>query len=160
MRNSILIGGNALNSAGNTYWLNNRHATEQAQAQTLPAFSAREVSREFVPTTVAWLGLIPSWILLGMILLATFGICLTVLARTRAESKASALQYQQMSVEIDRARRTNELLQLEIRRMTNDPNMIESEARARLGMVRPNDIVVPIESVKQASALGTLSFVR
>jgi cell division protein FtsB len=65
-----------------------------------------------------------------------------------------------MSAEIDRAHRTNELLQLEIRRMTSDPNMIESEARTRLGMVRPNDIVVPVDSVKQASALGTLSFVR
>jgi cell division protein FtsB len=149
-----------LNRAGNTYWLNNRNATEQSSAQVLPLFSAREVSREFVPTTVAWLGLIPSWIFLGMILLATLGICFTVIGRTRAESKASFLQYQHMSAEIDRARRTNELLQLEIRRMTSDPNMIESEARTRLGMVRPNDIVVPVDSVKQASALGTLSFVR
>ena len=149
-----------MNRAGNTYWLNNRNATEQSSAQALPIFSAREVSREFVPATVAWLGLIPSWIFLGMILLATLGICVTVIGRTRAESKASFLQYQNMSAEIDRARRTNELLQLEIRRMTSDPNMIESEARTRLGMVRPNDIVVPVESVKQASALGTLSFVR
>lgn len=149
-----------MNNAGNTYWLSNRHATQRASAQALPALSVREVSRELVPATIGWLGLIPSWIILGMILLATLGICSAVITRTRAESKASSVQYQRINAEIDTARRANESLRMEIRRMTSDPNMIESAARARLGMVRPNDIVVPVESVKQASALGTLSFVR
>jgi cell division protein FtsB len=53
-----------------------------------------------------------------------------------------------MNGEIDAVRRVNDSLRLEIRRMTNDPNIIESAARTRLGMVRPNDVVIPIESVK------------
>jgi cell division protein FtsB len=44
--------------------------------------------------------------------------------------------------------------------MTTDPNIIESAARIRLGMVRPNDVVIPVESAKQGPAPGTLSFVR
>lgn len=149
-----------MNRAGTTFWLSNRDATKRHTAQALPELSVREVSREIIPTTVGRLRLIPSWIILGMILLATLGICFTVIVRTRAESKTSLLQYQRMTADIDMARRANELLQLEIRRMTNDPNMIESAARMRLGMVRPNDVVIPVESVKQGSPLGTLSFVR
>jgi len=83
-----------------------------------------------------------------------------VIVRTQAESKASSLQYQRMAADIDAARRANESLQLEIRRITTDPNIIESAARTRLGMVRPNDIVIPVDSVKQGLALRTLSFVR
>lgn len=149
-----------MNRAGNPYWLSNRHATQQATARALPELSVPEVSREIIPVTAGRLGLIPSWIFLGMILLATLGICSTVILRTRAESKASSLQYQRMAADIDTARRANESLQLEIRRMTTDPNIIESAARTRLGMVRPDDIVIPVDSVKQGSALGTLSFVR
>ena len=102
----------------------------------------------------------PSWVILGMILFATLGICVAAIMRTRAESKASFLQYQQMSADIDAARRANASLRIEIRSMTTDPNIIESEARARLGMVRPNDVVIPVDSVKQGSAFETLSFVR
>ncbi len=65
-----------------------------------------------------------------------------------------------MATEIDAMHRSNASLQTEIRRMTGDPGMIESVARERLGMVRPNDIVVPIESIQSVSNLGTLSFVR
>ncbi len=146
--------------AGNTYWLSNRHATQRAAAQALPAFSVLEASREIIPATAIRLRLIPSWILLGMVLIATLGICSTVIVRTQAESKASSLQYQRMAADIDAARRANESLQLEIRRITTDPNIIESAARTRLGMVRPNDIVIPVDSVKQGLALRTLSFVR
>ncbi len=153
-------GGIPLNRAGNTYWLSNRHGTQRATAQALPELSIREVSREFIPTTIGRLGLIPSWVILGMILLATLGICAAAIMRTRSESKTSLLQFQQMSADIDAARRVNDSLQSEIRRMTTDPNIIESAARTRLGMVRPNDVVIPIESVKQGSAIDTLSFVR
>jgi cell division protein FtsB len=141
-----------LNSAGNTYWLSNRHGTQRAAAQSLPELSIREVSREFIPTAIRRLRLIPSWVILGMILLATLAICAAAITRTRSESKASLLQYQQMNADIDAARRANESLQVDIRSMTTDPNIIESVARTRLGMVRPNDVVIPIESVKQGSA--------
>ena len=149
-----------MNRAGNTYWLSNRHGTQRATAQALPELSIREVSRELIPTTIGRLGLIPSWVILGMILLATLGICAAAIMRTRSESQTSFVQYQQMTADIEAARRVNESLQREIRSMTTDPNIIESAARTRLGMVRPNDVVIPIESVKQGSAIETLSFVR
>jgi cell division protein FtsB len=137
-----------LNRVSNTYWLSTRPGPQRVAAQPLPAISIREVSRYFIPTTVGRIGLVPSWVLLGMVLLATLGICGAVIMRTRAESRASLLQFQQMNGEIDAVRRVNDSLRLEIRRMTNDPNIIESAARTRLGMVRPNDVVIPIESVK------------
>ena len=95
-----------------------------------------------------------------MILFATLGICSTVIIRSRAQLEASSLQYGRMTSEIESMRRSNRSLQAEIRRMTSDPGMIETAARERLGMVRPNDIVVPLESVQSVSNLGTLSFVR
>jgi cell division protein FtsB len=149
-----------LNRVGHTYWLSNRQITPQSSAQALPALSARDISREIFPATVGWLGLIPSWIILGMILLATLAICSTVIMRTRAEAQASAIELQSMRAEVETSRQANEALQIEIRRMTSDPNMIETAARARLGMVRPNDVVVPVESIQHSSSLGTLSFVR
>ena len=80
--------------------------------------------------------------------------------RSRAELKASSLEYGRMTSEIDSMRRSNASLQVETRLMASDPGTIESAARERLGMVRPNDIVVPIESIGPVSSFGTLSFVR
>ena len=142
----------SLNRAGNTYWLSSRRITQPAAVQALPALSIPDRSRSISPAAVSrWLGLIPSWIILGMILLATLAICATVIVRTRAQLQTSAIQYERMVSEIDSLRRSNTSLEIEIRRMTSDPSMIESAARSRLGMVRPNDIVVPLESVPVGS---------
>jgi cell division protein FtsB len=149
-----------LNRIGNTNWLRNRQVAQQAAVQALPALPVRDLSRDLVPATMRWFGLIPSWIILAMILFATLGICSTVIVHSRAQLEASSLQYSQMASEIESMRRSNALLQAETRRMTNDPGMIETAARERLGMVRPNDIVVPLESIQSVSNLGTLSFVR
>jgi cell division protein FtsB len=146
-----------LNRVGDTYWLRNRHVTQQVATQALPV---RELSREWLPAAVDWLRLLPSWIFLAMILIATLGICSTVIMRSRAELKASSLEYGRMTSEIDSMRRSNASLQVETRLMASDPGTIESAARERLGMVRPNDIVVPIESIGPVSSFGTLSFVR
>lgn len=149
-----------MNRVGNTYWLNNRHVAQRVATQTLQTLPVSELSREWLPATLDWLRLIPSWIFLPMILIATLGICSTVIVRSRAELNASSLEYGRMTSEIESMRRGNTALQGEIRRMVSDPSTIESAARERLGMVRPNDIVVPIESIRPVSTLGTLSIVR
>jgi cell division protein FtsB len=95
-----------------------------------------------------------------MILVATLGICSTVIVRSRAELKASTLEYGRMTYEIASIRKSNGFLQSEIHRIATDPFTIESAARERLGMVRPNDVIVPIESVRPTSSFGTVSFVR
>ena len=56
---------------------------------------------EVLPATLRWVGLVPSWIILGMILLATLAICSTVIMRTRTEVHASALELQRLGVEVD-----------------------------------------------------------
>jgi cell division protein FtsB len=65
--------------------------------------------------------------------------------RSRSELSTSAEQYQRIGSEIEKLRKTNASLGLEIRRLREDPRTIESAARARLNMIRPNEIVVPIE---------------
>ena len=148
-----------MNRLGNTYWLSNRQATQRV-AQTIPMLPVRDISREVFPVALSWLRMIPSWMFLAMILMATLGICSTVITRSKAELKASTTEYGRISSEIASIRRSNASLQVEIRRMASDPGTIESAARERLGMVRPNDVVVPIDSIGPVSNFGTLSFVR
>jgi cell division protein FtsB len=86
-----------------------------------------------------------------MIILAAIGTASAVNVRMRSELQLSSHQYQRAVSEVEILRRGNVVLGMEIRRMTNDPNLIETFARSRLGMVRPNDIVVPTESVKRTN---------
>ena len=65
--------------------------------------------------------------------------------RSRSELSTSAEQYQRIGSEIEKLTKTNASLGLEIRRLRDDPRTIESAAHARLNMIRPNEIVVPIE---------------
>jgi len=140
------------------YWLSDQRVTQRITAQAFPAFAAPNFQ---VATVRArnLLGSIPSWLILVMIVLAVLGTASTVIGRMRGELQVSSLQYERTASEIELLRRGNVSLGMEIKRMTNDPSMIESAARSRLGMVRPNDIVVPTESVGHSN-MGTLSFVR
>lgn len=99
---------------------------------------------------------VPSWIYLGMILVAASAICVTVNLRGIAEAKSAARQHQQLATDLDAIRKSNAQLEVQVRQITTDPAIIESAARVRLGMVRPTDIVVPIKSQSGT----TLSFVR
>lgn len=149
-----------MNRLGNTYWLSNRQITQRVSSQAIPTVPIRELTREMVPAALGWMRLIPSWIFLAMILVATLGICSTVIVRSRAELKASTMEYGRMTYEIASIRKSNGSLQSEIHRIATDPFTIESAARERLGMVRPDDVIVPIESVRPTSSFGTVSFVR
>lgn len=64
-----------------------------------------------------------------------------------------------METEITALRRANASLQNEVIRITTEPAHIESVARERLGMVRPTDVVVPLQT-RSATNLASLSFVR
>jgi cell division protein FtsB len=141
----------------NKYWLEDQRVTQRIAAQTFPAIARPNLELATV-RVLNLLASIPSWLVLIMIILAVLGTASTVIGRMRSELQASTQQYQRTASEIEILRRGNASLGIEIKRMTNDPSMIESAARSRLGMVRPNDIVVP-KSV-QSSNLGTLSFAR
>ena len=142
----------------NKYWLSDQRVTQRIAAQTFPTFVAPNVQLTTVRVRNL-LASIPSWLILVMIILAVLGTASTVISRMQSELQFSTQQYQRTASEIEVLRRGNASLGMEIRRMTDDPSTIESAARSRLGMVRPNDIVVPTESV-ESSNLGTLSFAR
>jgi len=146
----------------NKYWLSDQRVTQRIATQAFPAFAAPNLQLATVRVRNLFAS-IPSWFILVMIILAVLGTASTVIGRMRSELQLSTQQYQRTASEIELLRRGNASLGIEIRRLTNDPSMIESAARSRLGMVRPNDIVVPTEPVdtsKGTSTLGTLSFAR
>jgi len=145
---------------GNTYWLSNRAANLRVPIQAIPKLSLQEFTGECLPSTLQTLSLLPSWIFLAMILIATMGICSSVILRSKEELKVTTVEYSRIGAEIAAIRRSNASLQEQIRRIASDPVSIESAARERLGMVRPSDIVVPMKSTRAVSNFGTLWFVR
>lgn len=90
-------------------------------------------------------GIIPSWVVFGMILLATFAVCVTVNLRTRAKVQFASQHFAAMQNDVEALRSVNRTLQEEVERLRNDPRAIEAAARANLNMIRSNEFIVPIE---------------
>lgn len=139
-----------MSKAANTYWVDSRLNAQRVAVRPLPSFApVRDLSRELIGSRAEVRrrgGVIPAWVFFGMIFLATLGFCVTVNMRSRSELSTSAEQYQKISGEIEKLRRTNANLGLEIRRLRDDPRTIESAARSRLNMIHPNEIVVPLNN--------------
>ncbi len=87
---------------------------------------------------------IPSWVVFSMIMLATFAVCVTVTMRTQAARGAAEQRYEQMATEVQGIREQNEALRRNVERLRKDPRTREAAARARLNMVRTNEVVVPL----------------
>ena len=138
-----------MNKAANTYWTDSRLSTQRPAARPLTLGApAREISRELVGTRAEVRrrgGLIPSWAVFTMIMLATFALCVTVTMRTHAEMRSAEQKYSQMRTEVQTLTNTNDSLRREAQRLQNDPRAIEAATRARLNMVRANEIVVPVD---------------
>jgi cell division protein FtsB len=90
-------------------------------------------------------GVIPSWVVFGMILLATFAVCITVNMRTRARVQLASEQFASMQTDVEALRDVNRSLQMEVQRLRTDPRSIELAARKNLNMIRSNEFIVPIE---------------
>ena len=108
----------------------------------------REISLDIIGTRAEVRrrgGIIPSWVIFGMIILATFAVCVTVSMRTRAKLNLASQQYARIQSDVNTLRSSNDALRREIDQLRNDPRAIESAARSRLNMVRANEIVVPVE---------------
>lgn len=139
-----------MNKAANTYWVDNRLRSQRVATRALPSLASptRELSREIIGTRTEIRrrgGLIPSWVVFVTIILATFALCVTVTMRTYAEKGAAAQQYERINSEVETLRNNNAALASEVKRLRSDPRSIESASRERLKMVRPNEIIVPIE---------------
>ena len=138
-----------MNKAANIYWVDNRLRSQRIATRALPALApARELSREIIGTRTEIRrrgGLIPSWVFFVTIILATFALCAAVTMRTLAEKSAASQQYKELNSQVENLRNNNAALASEVQRLRNDPRAIESASRERLKMVRPNEIIVPIE---------------
>lgn len=134
--------------AANPYWTDTRLDAQRpaARAFTLPS-PTQELGVEAVVPRVAVRRrdlALPSWVVFCMIMLATFAVCVTVTMRTHAEMRASAHEFDQLNAEVGAIRGTNETLRREVERLRHDPRAIEAAARERMNMVRPNEVVVPL----------------
>jgi cell division protein FtsL len=133
----------------NTYWVDDRIRSQRVRARTgstLP--TVRELSVEIIGTRAEVRrrgGVIPSWVILGMVMLATLAVCVTVSMRSHGEMRTASAQYMRIQQNVDSLRRDNLNLQNEIHRLRNDPKAIESAARSQLNMARANEIIVPVE---------------
>ncbi len=138
-----------MSRVANTYWVDNRIRSQRVlprSGSTLP--NVRALSIEIIGTRAEVRrrgGIIPSWVILGMIMLATLGFCVTVSMRSHGEMRAASAQYLRIQQDVDSLRRDNRALQIDIQRLRNDPKAIESAARLQLNMARANEIIVPVE---------------
>ena len=138
-----------MNKAADGYWTDSRLAAQRPAARPFPlSVPAGELSRELIGTRAEVRrrgGLIPSWVLFTMIVLATFALCLSVTVRTHAEMSTAGQKLHQVNTDVQTLRNTNDSLRREVQRLRTDTRAIESAARSRLNMVRPNEVVIPID---------------
>lgn len=138
-----------MSKVANTYWVDERIQSQRVAPRNSGSLaSVQQISVEILGTRSEVRrrgGIIPSWVVFGMILLATFAVCVTVNMRTRARVNVAAQQLGAMHSDVEVLRSINESLKAEVQRLRTDPRTIETAARARLNMVRSNEFVIPIE---------------
>ena len=130
----------------NTYWVDERIRAQRVSPRTTTAM--QEMSVELIGSRSEVRrrgGIIPSWVLFGMILLAISAVCITVNMRTRAKAQFAAGQLSSIEAEVESLRTVNQTLKAEVQKLKTDPRTIELAARSRLNMVRSNEYVVPVE---------------
>jgi cell division protein FtsB len=133
----------------NSYWVDERiRAQRVAPRVTSPFASVKEISQEIIgsPAEVRRRGgLVPAWVIFGMVILGTFAICVGVTLRTRTRMTTASEQFARMQTDVEGLRNLNQSIRAEIEQLRNDPRTIEAAARTRLNMVRANEIVIPVE---------------
>jgi cell division protein FtsB len=133
----------------NSYWVDERIRAQRVVPRVGSTFaSVKEISLEIIGTPAEVRrrgGVIPAWVIFGMIILATFAICVAVTMRTRTKMSLASQQYVRMQTDVEGLRNANQSLRMEIEQLRSDPRTIEAAARSRLNMVRPNEIVIPVE---------------
>jgi cell division protein FtsB len=133
----------------NSYWVDERIQAQRVVPRVSSPFaSVREISLDIIGTPAEVRrrgGVIPSWVVFGMVILATFAICVSVTMRTRTRMSLASQQYARMQNDVEDLRNSNQTLRVEIEQLRSDPRTIEAAARTRLNMVRANEIVIPVE---------------
>ena len=137
-----------MSRVANTYWVDERIRSQRVVPRTTSSLpSVGELSIELIGSRAEVRrrgGVIPSWVVFGMIILAIAAVCATVTRRTQAQMRTSLSQYVRIKNDVETLRRGNAALETDIHRLRSDPRAIESAARS-LNMARPNEIIVPVE---------------
>src|SRR5688572_2798282 len=135
-----------MNKVANTYWVDERIRSQRVLPRSNGSLaSMHQISMDIIGTRTEVRrrgGLVPSWVVFGMILLATFAVCVTVNMRTHAKFHVATQQFSAMQTDVEVLRNINQSLKADVERLRTDPRTIESTARARLNMVRSNEYVV------------------
>lgn len=138
-----------MSRVANIHWADDRIRSQRIAPRTGSALpKAREISLELIGTRADVRrrgGIIPSWVIFGMIILAASGLCVTATLRTSAQKQTASAGLSKLQQEVDALRQGNSALQSDLRRLQTDPKSIESAARSQLNMARPNEIIVPVE---------------
>lgn len=139
-----------MRQVANTYWVDERIRAQRVTPRTtsLASVSVQQISADILGTRIEVRrrgGIIPSWVVFGMILLATFAVCVTVNMRTRTKVQVAAQQLSSMQTDVEALRHVNQALKSDLERLRTDPQTIEDAARSGLNMVRSNEFVVPVE---------------
>ena len=139
-----------MSKVANTYWVDERIRSQRVMPRRANASlaSVQQISMDIIGSRAEVRrrgGIIPSWVVFGMILLATFAVCVTVNMRTRAKFQVAVQQHSVMQSDVESLRAINESLKADVERLRHDPRAIESAARAQLNMVRSNEYVVPVD---------------
>ena len=137
-----------MSKVANNYWVDERIRSQRVAPRNSSLASVQQISMEIIGTRTEVRrrgGIIPSWVVFGMILLATLAVCVTVNMRTRARVHVAAQQLTVMQTDVEALRNVNQSLKSEVEKLRTDPRTIEVAARAHLNMVRSNEFVVPVE---------------
>ena len=138
-----------MSKVANTYWVDERIRSQRVLRRPNGSLaSVQQISMEIIGSRAEVRrrgGIIPSWVVFGMILLATFAVCVTVNMRTRAKFQIAEQQFSVMQSDVETLRSVNQSLKGEVERLRTDPRAIETAARANLNMVRNNEYVVPVD---------------
>ena len=138
-----------MSRVANTYWVDERIRSQRVARRVSPSVATvQQISIDIIGTRSEVRrrgGIIPSWVVFGMILLATFAVCVTVNMRTRAKFNLASQQFAAMQQDVESLRDVNHALQTEVQQLRSDPSTIEAAARANLNMLRSNEFIVPVE---------------
>ena len=139
-----------MSKVANTYWVDERIKAQRVMPRQGQASfaSVQQISMEIIGSRAEVRrrgGIIPSWVVFGMFLLASFAVCVTVNMRTRAKFQLAQQQFSAMESDVETLRGVNQSLKADLEQLRNDPRAIESAARARLNVVRSNEYVIPVD---------------
>ena len=139
-----------MSKVANTYWVDERIRSQRVLPRHPNASlaSVQQISMDIIGSRTEVRrrgGIIPSWVVFTMVLLATLAVCVTVNMRTRARFQVAVQQHSVMQSDVEALRGVNQSLKTEVERLRNDPRAIESAARAHLNMVRSNEYVIPVD---------------